>query len=486
MTNRSSKAINGMLWMLTGSGSAQALLFIITVILARILVPEDFAAVALITAVLAIANTFTEMGLSVAVVQRADITPTLLNSAFTLTLTFFLLISIAIFFLSEPFALYYRLPLLTSLGQLAAVAFFFQGVNSFYRSLLLRDTKYRIISLIVLFSVCVNGSVSITLALLDYGAHSILWGQLIANIAAFMVFLCVKRFVPHGIGTMKSMRSLLGFGVWVSIGRILGTAAGEFDRFLIGKILSQKDLGGYHIASRLTMAVPGLLESMMDQVLLPLYANAKNDKDVIERGYWHGLRYSAIMIVPISLIIAIYARPLVFLVLGEKWLYIIPIVQVISIFSVFQGLGGGIFASAIFASGKPHLTIWMSLFRIIALPACVWIGSYWGIMGVVWGVAIYGIIGRFFNQWILKHYLGYSFLRFFQVISKPIAANFGLLTFGLFCQSFIVLGHPIYTALIALLCSILTLGVYGIICRLIIPEDINFLVQQFRRITKFI
>jgi len=485
MSSRSSKAINGMLWMLTGSGSAQALLFIITVILARILAPEDFAAVALITAVLAIANTFTEMGLSVAVVQRTDTTPTLLDSAFTLTLIFFLLISITIFFLSEPFARYYRLPLLSSLGRIAAITLFFQGLNSFYRSLLLRETRYKAISLIALLSVCINGAIAITLAFLGYGAYSILWGQLGANIGAFIIFLSVKRFIPHGIGSIKFMRELLGFGAWVSIGRILGTAAGQFDRFLIGKILSQKDLGGYHIASRLTMAVPSLLTGMIDQVLLPIFSNSKNDALIIERGYWKGLRYSAILIVPISLVIAIYARPLVFLILGEKWLYVIHIIQIISIFSVFQGMGGGIFASAIYASGIPKLTSITNIFRIIALPFFVWIGSQWGLMGVAWGVAVFGIVGRLFNQWLLKMYLGYSFLKFFRVIAKPIAANTGLLACGMICQLFINLSHPISTALITFLCGILTLGFYGVICRLLMPSDVRFLFTQFQRVTKF-
>jgi O-antigen/teichoic acid export membrane protein len=485
MTIRSSKAIRGMLWMLSGTGSGQILSFIITVILARILSPEDFAAVALIMAVLAIVNTFAEMGLSVAVVQRKTITPTLLDSALMLTLSFFLVISIAIFFFSESFAQYYQLPLLAPLTQIAAVAFFFQGLNSFYRSMLLRETRFKAVSLVAISSVSINGAIAITQALLGYGAYSILWGQLGANIGAFIILITITRFIPQGFGSVKLMRELLGFGAWVSIGRILGTAAGQFDRFLIGKILPEKVLGGYHIASRLTMAIPGLLTGMIDQVLLPIYSNSKNDAAVIERGYWKGLRYSAILIVPMALVIAIYSRPIVFLILGEKWLYITPIIQIISIFSIFQGLGGGIFASAIYASGIPKLTSIVNLFRIIALPSCVWFGSQWGVLGVAWGVAVFGIAGRFFNQWLLKIYLSYSLGKFFQVIARPIAANAGLLVFGMICQSFITLRHPVDTALTTSLCGLLTFGIYGAMCRVLMPEDSRFLFEQFRQITRF-
>jgi len=475
-----------MLWMMSGSGSGQVLFFLITVILARILAPEDFAAVALITAVLAIVNTLTEMGLSVAVIQRADITPTLLDSAFTLTLTFFLAISITIYFLSEYFAIYYRLPLLSSLTRIAAVAFFFQGLNSFYRSLLLRETRFRAISLIDIASVCINGSIAITQALLGYGAYSILWGQLGANIGAFIILLSVKRFVPHSIGSVKLMRELLGFGAWVSIGRILGTTAGQFDRFLIGKILPEKALGGYHIASRLTMTVPSLLTGMIDQVLLPIYSNSKNDIAIIERGYWKGLRYSAILIVPISILIAIYAHPLVFLLLSEKWLYTVPVIQIISVFSIFQGMGGGIFASAIFASGMPKLISMVNLFRIIVLPSCVWIGSYWGIIGVASGVAVFGVVGRLFNQWLLKKYLRYSLRKYFQVIALPIVANLGLLVLGIVCQSFITLNNPIYTALVTSLCGFLNLGFYLLLCLWLMREECQLLFRHFQQATRLV
>lgn len=479
MDSRSSRAISGLLWMLTGSGSERALQLIILLILARILAPEDFAAVALIMALLAIAATITEMGLSVAIVQRPDVTQPLLDSAFFLTLVFFLSVSLIFFLSAGRFADFYKMPILIPLTRIAATAFFFQGLKSFYRSLLLRDERFKSISIIEIVSVCINGFTATTLAVQGYGAYSIVWGLLFANIVAFFIFSAIRRFVPNSFGSIKLMKELLSFGAWVSAGRILGSTAGQFDRLLIGKILSERDLGGYHIATRLTMAVPGLLTNLIDQVLLPIYSASKNDTAIIERGYWKGLKYSIIFIVPISLMIAIYAKPLVFTILGEDWIYIVPIIQIVSIFSVCQGMGGGIFASAIYASGLPKLTSIISLFRIIALPSCVIAGSHWGITGVAWGVAVYGIMGRIFNQWLLKSYLGYRFSAFFRIIAHPICANLCLLVFGIICQLFISLDNPVRTGIFTLACIAISTVFYGFICRFLMPVESRFLFNHF-------
>jgi O-antigen/teichoic acid export membrane protein len=470
--------------MLTGSGGSQALHFILTLFLARILAPEEFAAVALITSVLAIANTFTEMGLSVAVVQRVNDTPELFDSAFTLTIVFFVFISSFIFFLSEPAAKYYQLSILSPLSQIAAIAFFFQGLKSFYRSLLLRQYRFKAISIAEIVAVTINGFVAIVMAMKGYGAYSIVWGVLSSQIATFVILFLARKYTPQSLGSLKIMQELLSFGAWVSIGRILGTAAGQFDRFLIGKILSEKELGGYHIASRLTFALPSLLTSIVDQVLLPLYSEAKNEAKIIEYGYWKGLRYSTILIIPASLLIAVFSRPLIFLFLGEKWLFTVPIVRIISIFSLFHGMGGGIFASAVYASGLPRLMSIVNLFRIIVLPSCVLVGSQWGIIGVAWGIAAFGFIGRFFNQLLLQIYLGYSYLKFFEVIAKPLSANAGMLLFGLICQSFITFEQPVHTALVTSLLGLLTLSIYFILCWCIMREDIRFLFDQFRKLTR--
>jgi len=469
--SRTGRALSGGMWMLSGFGGRQALLLVLSVVLARILSPQDFAAIALTMAVVAVIEVLAEMGLSVALVQRPDLTPKMIDSAFVLTVLFFSSGALLLLLVSARVAAYYELPALSGLMKLTSLMVLFRGVASFYRSLLLRDMKYRLIAAMEFLGTIVYGIVAVLTAAIGQGPYSILWGHVGGALATMVVLVAWKPVVPHSLGTPRMMSDLLQFGAWVSLGRVLGTASGQFDRLLIGKILAEQTLGGYYLAHRLTTTLPNLVTGVVDQVMLPIYSDSKNDPQVIERGYWKGLRYSAILVVPMCLLVAAYARPVVWLLLAEKWLFIVPIVQILSIFGAVQGLGGGVFASAIYASGIPRLNALVNGFRIVALPLCVWIGSRWGVEGVAWGVVCFGVVGRLFNQWLLRRYLGYSFLVFFREIAWPLLANAGMMFVGLVSQYFIRLGNPLQVLILSCLFGAMTLLTYCVLCYFTMPQE---------------
>jgi len=482
--SRAEKAVTGSLWMFSGIGGRQALLVVLNIILARILVPEDFAAVALVLAVLAILNTISELGVSVALVQREEITNEILDSAFTITSVLFAASSVGLFLFSSWFANYYNFSVLKSLMRIASVAFFVRGFSSFYRSLLLRDMKFRAISMGEILSTATDGSVAIFGALSGWGAHSIIWGYLAGSVVRLGIFLYLKRFLPKSAGSLSTMKEILNFGIWISLGRVLGQAAGRFDRLLLGKVVSAHALGGYDMAHRVTTILPSIITSMLDQVLLPIYSNSKNDPAIVERGYWKGLRYSAILILPFCLLVAAYARSLVWLALGTKWLFVIPIVRILSIFGALHALGGGIFASAIYASGKPILTTIINAFRVVALPVCVLVGSRWNIEGVAWGMVFYGLAGRLFNQWLLKRYLGYRFLKFFKVIALPLISNIVPVAAGFAFARIITLGGIPQVLGLTVLGGLISVSLYIVICRVTMPKESIFLFEQFKRVLR--
>jgi len=468
--------------MLSAAGVRQALTLLFTIVLARILMPEDYAAVALVTAVTAVLQVVSELGVSVTVIQRKEIDERLLDSAFVLTFVLFAVASVILVLLAKPFTDYYALPLLTPLMLIAAVTFFLQGISSFYRSLLLRSLNFKAVSLTGLLAVTGYGVIATASALLGYGAYSVMWGHLFEAVLMLIVYTFLQRFRPRSFGSIRLMRELLQFGIWIAIGRVLGQASGQFDRFLIGKVLSAQALGGYYLAYRITTTLPNLLTGTLDQVLLPVYSDAKNDPRVIERGYWRGLRLSAILFLPLSALLVAYARPLIWLALGDQWTYIVPLIQILSLFGAIQALGGGIFASVIYASDIPQLNPLVNVFRIVVLPACVWIGSHWGVEGVAWGGVVFGVLGRFFNQWLLKRYLDYSFLQYFRETTVPLLLNGGIVAIGLLIVRWITLDNLVLTALYTVLGGLFTLGIYTLLCKFVMPNDTTYLLSQIERI----
>lgn len=192
---------------------------------------------------------------------------------------------------------------------------------------------------------------------------------------------------------------------------------------MIGKMLDLSSLGIYNIAQKVVMVFPQALTSALDQVTYPIYSRMQEDAQSIQSSYWRTLELCTMLALPVISILFLISYPIVPLLFGAKWIISAHICRILCIFSVSQCIGGGIFASIIYASGKPKWTTIMNVFRILTLPVFVIAGSKWGLLGIAWGFSIWGIIGRFFNQYILKLQFGYSILKYCKITALPLATN---------------------------------------------------------------
>jgi len=415
----SQRAISGVAWMFTSSAGLKAVSLLVNLVLARLLVPSDFGAVALVLGVTGVLQTFAEMGTSVALVQRKDVTASVVDSAFSSTLVVTASIVICLWAFSHPIASFFDLPVMAPLLKIAAISYFFRGLFSLYRCLLLKEMRYKEISILAFFGYVIYGCAAMILAHEGFGPFSLVWGQLVWTVSLFLMGMWRTRYMPKSLGSLEEMWELVRFGVWVSGARVLRNASANFDRLIIGKFLDASSLGVYHIAQRIVMFLPGTYTRVIDQVMLPIYAKRQDDLSRVEEGYWKVLSYTAFILIPPVCLLFVFADPLVPFILGDSWLVVIPVVKIMSLFALGRALGDGIFDSVVYALARPQIVTVMNVFRIIALPACILLGCRWGLIGLAWAFAAYGVIGRLFSQWLLKRYFGFSFGRFFSEIFPP-------------------------------------------------------------------
>ncbi len=401
--NYSMKATTGMGWMFTSSASTQGIGLLANMVLARLLLQTDFGAVALVVANISILQTFSEFGMSVALIQREHINRSLIDSAFVATVLLTLSIVLILWFTASFFATFFNVPVLSGLLKIAALSYLFNGIFSLHRCLLLRDLRYKEISIIGFIAVVLNNITAIGLAYKGYGPYSIVWGYFLSSAVSLIAGCWLTKYIPRSVGSLKNMRSLFSFGIWVSIGRLMGNAAGKVDSFIIGKVLDAATLGSYYMAQKIVLLIPNTYTGIIDQVMLPIYSKFQKEANRVQEGYFKTLSITSIILTPSICLIFTFSDPLVRIILGRQWLNVIPLVMIMSLFGFAQCLGGGIFASVIYSLGRPQFATVTNAFRMAALPGFVLIGSLWGVIGVAWGFALYGIIGRFFNQLMLKH-----------------------------------------------------------------------------------
>jgi hypothetical protein len=133
---------------------------------------------------------------------------------------------------------------------------------------------------------------------------------------------------------------------------------------------------------------------------------------------------------PIILIPAAHANVLIDLLYGSAWQFSAEIFQILSMFSLIGALGGGLFASIMYATARTKELALVGMFRIVALPLCVYVGSAYGLSGVAWGVVVFAALGRLMNQAILRYSLGFRFMRMFEETYKFLAVGILMAALG--------------------------------------------------------
>jgi O-antigen/teichoic acid export membrane protein len=399
--------------MFSSSMGQSGLMLIVSIVLARVLLPADFGAIALVLAVVSILRIFAEMGTSVALVQREHINSTVIDSAFSSTLVFTFFIVLLLYICSENIAHFFKMPVLSGMFKIIALSYLFTGLFSLYRSLLLREMRYREISILEFLSIAIYGFVAIVLAFYKLGPFSVVWGKVISALFLLIAGIIKMKYIPKSFGKFREACQLLRFGIWVSTGRVLGDTAAKFDTLIIGRLLDSATLGIYNISQKIVTLFPASFNGVANQVTYPIYSKWQKDQDRIEEGYWKVLSYSALILMPPVFLVFVFADFFIPLILGSKWLLTIPLVRIMSIYGLAKALGGGILTPVVHALNRPQIMTIVYIFRIICMPLCVFIGSKWGIIGVAWGISIYGITSHLFDQWVLKLCLKFSFKRYF-------------------------------------------------------------------------
>ena len=471
-------AATGAFWMFSASMIQHFIRFFMSLLLARILIPADFGSAALVLSILNLVQIFSELGISVAIVQRRSASALIFDSAFMLTSAMAAFLSAGVWFAAGLIARFFNIADLESLLRVVAVAIIFRTLFSFYRSLMLREMRYRAIAAIEAVSIVLYGLSVVIFALQGFGPFSIVYGQLVYSLIPLMAGIKITRYYPGGFGSFREMYQLFRFGIWVLAGKFIGNASSQFDRFVIGKLLDVTILGSYYLAINLATIIPNSLVKIPKEVMLPIFSRMQNESEQIEKKYWSMIRLTAIVGLPICVLIAVLAEPLILILYGQKWHDSISLLRVFALYAAVQCFGSG-FIPVIYATGKPHFVVVKNIFRFIFLPLSILIGSTAGIMGIAWGIVCFEIIAKLFNHGLITRSLKYSFFKYFRVLTRPVLAAACMALVGSGTMYFLYSAESIGSMLLGSIgVSLISVVFYGIVIWRMMPEETFLIIQE--------
>ncbi|MBV8485330.1 MAG: lipopolysaccharide biosynthesis protein [Verrucomicrobia bacterium] len=379
--NLTRKSVRGVFFMVGGGGVDIAVRLVSTFWLARLLSPSDFGLIAMIVSITAIADQFSELGLSTATIQSRELSHQQVTNLFWINVGAGCLFSLAISGLAPVIADFYRTPELVAMTLLISTTFIWGGLTVQHQALLSRQLKQSHLAFIRVAASFLSLVLAILLAAYHFGVWSLVWREVSRAlfVAVGMWFFC--RWLPGWPRRDGGTKSLLHYGSHLTLSQLVTACVAQLDRLLIGRFFGAGPLGLYRQAQQLIL-------TPIDQLRMPLYSVASPSLSILQSDPYRYRRYYqrivfviSLATMPAGLFIAIYAREITHVLLGPKWIAATIFLRVFGVVAAAK--------PSLDTTTVVMLTMGMSK-RLLTLSAAsngllvvfIFVGLYWGAVGV--------------------------------------------------------------------------------------------------------
>lgn len=365
------RTLRGTLWFYISTYAGKAMVFVSTIVLARLLLKEDFGVAGYGLVVIGFLNVLGDMGIGTAFIYHAD-EEEMADTAFWLNLATGLLL-FALTWLAAPLVgRFFQDPQAVPIVRALALNFPLVAIGNIHDAMLRKGLTFRRKFIPDMIKAVSKGSISILLALLGFGAWSLVWGHLGGALLASIALWWVVPWRPQLRLNHRLTDSLVRYGGGIVVVNALGVLLLNVDYLLVGRYLGATALGIYTLAFRLPELLIQEFPIIVSNVLFPTFTKLRDDPKELTSGIYNALRYSTIVTVPVGVGLALVAGPLVLTLFSERWAEMTPVLTAIALNMTLLSLTFNL-GLVYKAQGRPARLSRLVLLRgVILLPAMWW------------------------------------------------------------------------------------------------------------------
>ncbi|HEY9601128.1 MAG TPA: MOP flippase family protein [Allocoleopsis sp.] len=465
--NLRQNAVKGVVWSAITSWGRQAIAFIVFFLLARLLGPEAFGLVALATVFLAFVQVFVDQGFAEAIIQRHELDPEHLDTAFWTNLGIGLLITVLCIGTAGLAAELFHEPQLAPVIRWLSLNFTIIALSSVQDAILRRNLAFRSLAVRSLIGVVAGGVVGVVMAFSGYGVWSLVGQQLSSGLVQTTVLWWASHWRPGFRVSQSHFKELFSFGINVVGMNVLEFVNRRADDFLVGYFLGSKALGYYSVAYRLMMIGLDLLTNVINQVAIPTFSKLQLEPERLLRAFYSVIELTSLVSFPAFIGLAVLAPELLPTLLGAKWFPSIPVIQVLALIGVLHSVyyyNG----SVIMAMGKPSWKLIINFIYSIANVIAFIIAVRWGIVAVAAAFVIRGYVLAPMELWLLKKLIPLNLITYFRQYIAPLAGSLAIAVTVWLVKYF--LGDLVNVYILLAICIALSIASYVLTILLIAPK----------------
>lgn len=471
------KVLSSLFWRFAERCGSQGVSLVVSIVLARLLSPEDYGTIALVTVFTTILQVFVDSGLGTSLVQKKDVDELDYSSVFYFNLMLCVALYVGMFLLAPYIAAFYEKPELVLVVRVLSITVLISGLQNIQQAYVSRNLLFRRFFFATLIGTITSAVVGIGMAYAGFGIWALV-GQQISNSAVNVIVLwATVRWRPQKGFSLNRLRALLKFGWKILASTLLDTVYNNIRSLIIGKIYSSEDLAYYNQGKKFPYVIVTNINSSIDSVLLPVMSNSQDNRTRVKAMTRRAIKTSSYIMWPLMVGLAVCARPLVILLMTEKWLPCVPFLQIFCFSYAFYPMHTANL-NAIKALGRSDVFLKLEIIKKIVGVTSILITVPFGALAIAMGMFVTTPINVLINSFPNRELLGYSFKEQF----RDLVPYIGLALFMGVCI-YPLQFLPILVPVMLLLQIFIGMGIYlggSYMLHLDVFEDILKMLKAFR------
>lgn len=407
MENLRDKTLSGLFWNLSEWVGIRVIQFLPTIILARLLTPEQFGLIGMLILFVAVTQTFLDSGFGLALIRKKDATYTDECSIFYFNILIGALSVLILFFAAPLIADFYNQPILTGLTRWLSLDILITAFSLIQITLLTRKLDFKTQVKANLFATLAGGVIGVTAAYLGFGVWSLVIQTISNTILQTVTLWLVCDWRPAFIFSLDSLRGMFGFGSRLFAAGLINTFFDNLYQAFIGKVFSAASLGYYTRALSMKRMAVDTTGDALHRVMYPALASVQNDVERLKRAYRKSMTLVTFVHFPLMLGLVVVARPLFILIFSAKWEASVPFFQLMCIAGLLYPLHVENL-EILKIKGRSDLFLKLEIIKKLMIVVSIFITYRWGIQAMLTGNIVLTVIAYYLNSYFSGNLINYS------------------------------------------------------------------------------
>jgi len=456
-----SQTIQGLFWSGFERIGQQGIQFIVSIILARLLLPEQFGLIAMLTIFMAVAQSFIDSGFGSALIQKQDANHLDECSIFYFNILVSFLAAGVLFLAAPWIAAFYKIPLLVPLTRVLSLNLIINAFGIIQTTLLTKRVDFKTQMKVSVIASVLSGSIGVTMAYQGYGVWSLIAQSIGSNLFRTILLWFFLPWRPSWIFSLVSLRTMFAYGSKLLFSGWIGLLFNNVYLIIIGRFYTPTDLGFYTRANSIQKIPVMNISGSVGSVTFPVFSSVQRDRPRLKRGVRKALTAMATVNFPLMLGLTVVAQPAVHVLLTDKWLPCVPYLQLFCISGLLYPLHV-INLNVLLAQGRSDLHFRLGILKTILLLISIAITYRWGILAMIYGQIVTSCLGYYINAYYTATLLKYPMIEQIRDIWLSLALS-SIMGGGLYLLHYAGIANQTVLLLVQVISGVI---IYVFLCRM--------------------